>query len=80
MGTVTTGDRIRYYLMKWIDKLFGLPVEESPVEKVIEHLPKDGEVDKVYQARWVWYHTILAVEIFFTNILLIAILIVVSVK
>lgn len=33
------------------------------------------EVDKVYQARWVWYHTILAVEIFFTNILLGAILI-----
>lgn len=66
--------------MRWIDKLFGLPVEESPIEKVIEKLPQDGEVDKVYQARWVWYHTILAVEIFFTNILLIAILIVVSVK
>ena len=66
--------------MKWIDRLFGLPIEESPVEKVIEKLPQDGEVDKVYQARWVWYHTILAVEIFFTNILLIAILIVVSVK
>ena len=66
--------------MKWLDRLFGLPIEESPVEKVIERLPQDGEVDKVYQARWVWYHTILAVEIFFTNILLIAILIVVSVK
>ena len=63
-----------------MDRLFGLPIEESPVEKVIERLPQDGEVDKVYQARWVWYHTILAVEIFFTNILLIAILIVVSVK
>jgi len=63
-----------------MDRLFGLPIEESPVEKVIERLPQEGEVDKVYQARWVWYHTILAVEIFFTNILLIAILIVVSVK
>jgi len=58
----------------------GLPVSESPVEKVIDKLPHDGEVEKVYQARWVWYHTILAVEIFFTNILLVAILIVVSVK
>ena len=66
--------------MKWVDKLFGLPVEESPVEKVIERLPQDGEVNKVYEARWVWYHTILAVEIFFTNILLLAILIVLSVK
>ena len=66
--------------MKWVDKLFGLPVEDSPIEKVIERLPQDGEVNKVYEARWVWYHTILAVEIFFTNILLLAILIVVSVK
>ncbi len=66
--------------MKWFEKLFGLPVEESPVEKVIEKLPNDGEVTKVYEARWVWYHTILAIEIFFTNILLLAILVVVSLK
>jgi hypothetical protein len=66
--------------MRWVEKLLGLPVSDSPVEKVIEKLPSDGEVEKVYQARWVWYHTILAVEIFFTNILLIAILIVLSVK
>jgi len=67
-------------IMNWLNRLFGLPIEESPVEKVIDKLPHDGEVEKVYQARWVWYHTILAAEIFFTNILLIAILIVVSVK
>jgi hypothetical protein len=66
--------------MKWLNKLFGMPVEVSPVEKVIERLPHDGEVEKVYQARWVWYHTILAVEIAFTNILLLAILVVVSFK
>ena len=66
--------------MKWLNKLFGLPVSDSPVEKIIEKLPESEEVEKVYQARWVWYHTILAAEIFFTNILLIAILIVVSLK
>jgi len=66
--------------MKWVQRLLGLPVETSPVEKIIEKLPDDGEVEKVYQARWVWYHTILAVEIFFTNILLLAILVVVSLK
>ena len=60
----------------------GIPVEESPVEKVIEKLP-DGSnvhVDEVYKARWVWYHTILAIEIAFTNILLIAILFTLAVK
>jgi hypothetical protein len=66
--------------MKWIDRLMGIPIEESPVEKVIDKLPHEGEVNKVYEARWVWYHTILAVEIFFTNILLLGILVVVSLK
>lgn len=42
------------------------------IEKGVDH----PEVSKVYQARWVWYHTILAVEIFFTNVLLAAILVV----
>jgi len=58
----------------------GLPVENSPVEKMIDKLPESEEVDKVYQARWVWYHTILAGEIFLTNILLIALIIVVGLK
>ena len=64
--------------MNWIDRLIGVPVEESPVEKVIENLPQN--VDEVYKARWVWYHTILAAEIFLTNILLIALIIVVALK
>ena len=64
--------------MKWVDRLMGVPVSESPVEKVIEKLPPN--VDEVYKARWVWYHTILALEIAFTNILLIAILFVLAVK
>jgi hypothetical protein len=32
------------------------------------------KVQEAYEHRWVWYHTILVVEIFLTNILLIAIL------
>ena len=58
----------------------GIPVEESPVEKIIEKLPETDEVDKVYQARWVWYHTILAIEIAFTNVLLLLILFVLAFK
>ena len=66
--------------MNWIKKLMGLPVEQSPVEKIIDKLPESDEVDKVYQARWVWYHTILAVEIAFTNVLLLLILAVLAFK
>lgn len=35
---------------------------------------------EIYQSRWVWYHSILAAEILFTNILLIAILCVLAFK
>jgi len=58
----------------------GVPITESPVEKLIEKLPESDEVEKVYQARWVWYHTILAVELLFTNLLLLALLVVTSFK
>ena len=61
----------------------GIPVEENPVDKaIVEKLP-DGNnqhVDEVYKARWVWYHTILAIEIAFTNVLLLLILFVLAVK
>ena len=67
-------------MKKWWNKLIGVPVSESPVEKLIDKLPETEEVEKVYQARWVWYHTILAVELLFTNLLLLALLVVVSFK
>jgi hypothetical protein len=70
-------------MQKWLDRLMGIPLEDNPVDKaIVEKLP-DGQnphVDEVYKARWVWYHTILALEIAFTNILLIAILFVLAVK
>ena len=70
-------------MYKWVEKLMGIPVEENPVDKaIVERLP-DGNnqhVDEVYKARWVWYHTILAIEIAFTNVLLLLILFVLAVK
>jgi hypothetical protein len=66
--------------MKWLDKLMGLPVEENPIDKVITEKGQHPEVNKVYEARWVWYHTILAIEIGFTNILLLLILAVLAFK
>ena len=70
-------------MYKWLDRLMGIPLEENPVDKtILEKLP-DGQnqhVDEVYKARWVWYHTILAIEIAFTNVLLLLILFVLAVK
>lgn len=61
--------------------MFERPIEENPIDKaIVENLPQEGEVEKVYQARWVWYHTLLAVELFFTNVLLLLILFVMAFK
>ena len=53
--------------MRWLDGLI-----TKRAGKVTE--------EEIYRARWVWYHTILAIEIMFTNILLIAILVAVLLK
>jgi hypothetical protein len=70
--------------MSWLQKITGFmekPVEKNVIDKtIIEKLPQDGEVTKVYEARWVWYHTLLAVELFITNLLLMLILFVLAIK
>ena len=64
-----------------IVKVFERPIEENPIDKaIVENLPQEGEVENVYQARWVWYHTLLAVELFFTNVFLFLILFVMALK
>lgn len=36
--------------------------------------PADISVNNAYKTRWIWYHTILALELLMTNVLLAAIL------
>ena len=35
---------------------------------------------RIYKVRWIWYHTILAIGIFMSNILLIAIFLLLAIK
>ena len=42
--------------------------------------PEEVSVDNAYKTRWIWYHTILALELLMVNILLVAILIVLALK
>ena len=50
---------------------------ESLKNNFIKKVKNDAKVerDKRYEVRWVWYHTILALELLTTNVLLIWILI-----
>lgn len=73
--------------MKWIQNLrsraiteMERPVEDNLLDRQIVEKGQHEEVDKIYQARWVWYHTILAVEIAFTNILLLIIILILAFK
>ena len=42
--------------------------------------PEEMSIDYAYKTRWIWYHTILGLELLIVNMLLIAILIVLAVK
>ena len=42
--------------------------------------PDEVSIDNAYKTRWIWYHTILALELLMVNILLVAILIVLAIK
>lgn len=68
--------------MNWFNRLASKIEKSNNLidETIVNKLPQDGEVQKVYEARWVWYHTILAAEIFLTNILLLAILVTLAIK
>ena len=54
--------------------------KKKPKSPVTDPDPEDISVDNAYKTRWVWYHTILAIGIFFTNILLTAILLLLAIK
>ena len=42
--------------------------------------PAELTIENAYKTRWIWYHTILAIGIFFTNIVLIAIFLLLAIK
>tara|TARA_R110001606_G_scaffold393443_1_gene563360 strand:+ start:803 stop:1045 length:243 start_codon:yes stop_codon:yes gene_type:complete len=67
-------------------KFWKKPEPEVKKETVVIDMMKDDvdpdelTVENAYKTRWIWYHTILAIGIFVTNVLLIAILTVLAIK
>ena len=60
--------------------------EKVEEKKIVIHMmeddvdPEEVTIPNAYKTRWIWYHTILAIEIFTTNIILIAILVLLAIK
>ena len=68
--------------MKWKDikeTLWGQNPQQD-IDTWKEPDPDDVTIDNAYKTRWIWYHTILAIGIFITNVLLIAIITILAVK
>ena len=42
--------------------------------------PDDLNIDNAYKTRWIWYHTILGIQLFVLIVLQVAVLIVLAVK
>jgi hypothetical protein len=71
--------------MDWLTKFWRKPEVQRQETLVIDMMkddvdPQELTIENAYKTRWIWYHTILAIGIFFTNVLLIAILLLLAIK
>lgn len=69
-------------MKKWYQILWGSVEEDNLVKKQIDDSPDpdDLTIENAYKTRWIWYHTILAGLMFFANIILFGIFILLAVK
>ncbi len=65
-----------YMIKKFFTTLWGAPDKGLHNEPD----PADLSIDNAYKTRWIWYHTILGIELFLVNVLLVAILVVLAIK
>jgi len=67
---------------KWWQILWGSQEEDDLVKKQIDNSPDpdDLTIENAYKTRWIWYHTILAGLMFFANIIMFGIFILLAVK
>ena len=71
--------------MNWLTKFWRKPEVQQQETLVIDMMKDDVDpaeltIENAYKTRWIWYHTILAIGIFFTNVLLISILLLLAIK
>ena len=62
--------------MKWWEILW----KQKPSDTWTNPDTTEVTIDNAYKTRWIWYHTILAIGIFMSNVILIAILLLLAIK
>ena len=68
-------------MKKWYQILWGSK-EEDELGRNSDGSPDpdDLTIENAYKTRWIWYHTILGLLMFFANIVLIAIFLLLAIK
>jgi len=74
--------------MEWFKRFWKKPEEEVDTLSVPVTIdvmkddidPEEVTIENAYKTRWIWYHTILALELLMVNVLLVAILMVLAIK
>ena len=69
-------------MRKWYQILWGSKEEDDLVKNQLDDAPDPADltIENAYKTRWIWYHTILAGLMFFANITLFGIFILLAVK
>ena len=68
-------------MKKWYQILWGAKEEDELVRNSDNSPdPDDLTIENAYKTRWIWYHTILGLLMFFANIILIAIFLLLAIK
>ncbi len=69
-------------MKKWYQILWGSNEEDDLVQKQVEKSPDPADltIENAYKTRWIWYHTILGILMFFANIIMLGIFILLAVK
>ena len=69
-------------MKKWYHILWGSKEEDDLVQKQVEKSPDpdDLTIENAYKTRSIWYHTILAGLMFFANMIMLAIFLLLAIK
>ena len=70
---------LRFLPKTWTSDLVEKPTTVTTTT-VVDHDPSKLTVDTAYQTRWIWYHTILALELLVIIIILTGILVTIGIK
>ena len=67
---------------KWWQILWGSKEEDELVKKQASDSPDPADltIENAYKTRWIWYHTILGIELLIVILIQLAILVVLAVK